>query len=166
MGVVDGGGDGLVGHGGSIGSSFLFSAKGKLKRRVAMPSSAREDARVVIKYMIHAGPAPCASVMMNLAVPEWYIRPKPSQWQEIPELIVDGRSYKGEFLLVAGKPDYFEPEVFHTVHHLVKGIKSERFIHKAICMQLVTLYNVPLCLGCGKYYHRYDLQVLVVLNFG
>ena len=49
---------------GRSGLPFLFSAKGKLKRRVPMPDSARDWERDFMKIWFIPAPAPWAIVMM------------------------------------------------------------------------------------------------------
>src|SRR5450432_603392 len=53
---------------GESGLPFLCSAKGKLNRRVAMPTFERESASVSINEWSIPAPAPCASVKMHLGL--------------------------------------------------------------------------------------------------
>src|ERR1700722_3841725 len=53
---------------GESGLPFLLSVKGKLKRRVAIPTFARESASVSINEWSIPAPAPCASVKMHIGL--------------------------------------------------------------------------------------------------
>jgi len=58
MGVVDGGGDGLVGHGGSIGSSFFIFGKREVEAEGGDAFLCQGGCQGGHKYMIHAGACP------------------------------------------------------------------------------------------------------------